>query len=192
MRSMPRTWPSMVLRRLSVSAFSICSSSSTGPWLPPRLTPGRPRALRSAGTPPRGDGVTRHPTSSVGDRSSLENDTTLGEFLYGAEAQDRVWAKPASPYWRGGLRSSGGPSGRTSLGCAVAPRGCGKTRLLPHPLPPLRGLRGQRSSGTWRRGGRRSLGGRGSKAPPTPQKYPPFPLHESLGREPTQVQGEGA
>ena len=37
-----------------------------------------------------------------------------------------------------------------------------------------------------------SLGGWGSKASPHPQKYPPLSLHESLGREPTRAQGEGA
>src|SRR3972149_1575811 len=48
-----------------------------------------------------------------------------------------------------------------------------------------------RSADTWRRGAG-GLGGGGSKAPPTPQEFPPLPLRESMEREPAREQGEGS
>src|SRR3990170_5351703 len=56
------------------------------------------------------------------------------------------------------------------------------------PTPAPRTVR-PRSADTWRRGVG-GLGGGGSFAPPTPQEFPPLPLHESLGHEPTRAQGE--
>src|SRR3989304_5944280 len=63
---------------------------------------------------------------------------------------------------------------RTSL------RGCGKTRLRPHPLPHLRGLRGQdpQAHGGEGVGG---LEGGGSLAPPRPPEITSPPPARKLG-----------